>query len=279
MSKQAFNGVRKNQDEAVTDQNTREGKGGQGKGWKKKEGEKEFCVAKIVSQWDAERIVQGRVFTGAQSITEATKTSRRGGRGKERAEKMKLCQLPGRLLRHSNLQIHLSPQILGQTSLVWGGTPWLSPYPGDLRSPSGKLREQVYLLCHGVWILLHTLLIRKMYLFHFFFFFTCSMHSYSSLRSHCNMIWSWLLKKANNLAFCAIKLWKANLHFQSSYLASGQRHPPDFQMVVPWMWARWFRAGVTQKAKGSQAWRDVPFLPEKKWEKLGDHYKSRHLHF
>ena len=31
---------------------------------------------------------------------------------------VKWRQLPGRLLRASNLQIHLSPQILGQTSLV-----------------------------------------------------------------------------------------------------------------------------------------------------------------
>lgn len=74
---------------------------------------------KVVSQWDAEGITQGRIFTGAQSITKAAKTSRRGGgRGKERAEKVKLCQLPGRLLRGSNLQIHLSPRILGQTSLM-----------------------------------------------------------------------------------------------------------------------------------------------------------------
>lgn len=175
VSKQAFNGVRKDQDEAVTDKNTWEGRGGQGKGQNEGGRERIMCGQKVVSQWDAEKNVQGRVFIGAQSITKATKTSRRGGRGKERAEKMKLCQLPGRLLRRSNLQIHLSPRILGQTSLVWGGTPRLSPYPRDLRSPSGKLREQVYLLCHGVWILLHTLFqIRKMYLFHkfvsFFFF-------------------------------------------------------------------------------------------------------------
>ena len=31
---------------------------------------------------------------------------------------VKWRQLPGRLLRASNLQIHLSPQVLGQTSLV-----------------------------------------------------------------------------------------------------------------------------------------------------------------
>lgn len=108
----------------------------------------------------------------------SNKTSRReGGRGKERAEKMKLCQLPGRLLRGSNLQIHLSPRILGQTSLVWGGTPRLSPYPRDLRSPSGKLREQVYLLCHGVWILLHTFSDKKNESFPLLISFYCLVHA------------------------------------------------------------------------------------------------------
>lgn len=95
------------------------GGGGGGRG----AGEEELCEARKAGS------AQGRTFTGAQSITKASQTNRRGrGRRRERAEKgerpeagtgpVKSRQLPGRLPRGSNLQIHLSPRILGQTSLV-----------------------------------------------------------------------------------------------------------------------------------------------------------------
>lgn len=70
--------------------------------------------------------VQGRTFTGTQGITKVTNTSKRGGRSWEEKGAwperglgpMSSHELPGSLPRGSNLQLHLSPRILGQTSLV-----------------------------------------------------------------------------------------------------------------------------------------------------------------
>ena len=93
---------------------------GVGRGKDKKEGGTELWEARGGGS------MQGRTFMATQSIMEATNTSRRGvgSWGREKGEARggnwpsEWRQLPGRLPRGSNLQLHLSPQILGQTSLV-----------------------------------------------------------------------------------------------------------------------------------------------------------------
>lgn len=212
MSKQEFSEVRKDQNGAVTDQNTREG--GQGR-WQKGRRERLMCGRRVVSQWDAERITQGRIFTGAQSITKATKTSGRGGRREREGRENEIVPTPREIAEgFQPADPSVSSDSRANLISVRRHPTAQSLPPGPQISIWQAKGTSVFALPWGLDSLAYSLSDKKMYLSHYVLaFIACSMLCYSSLRSHSKSILSWLLKRANSLTLCSIKLWKANLYF------------------------------------------------------------------
>lgn len=74
---------------------------------------------------EKEEVFRGKHLLGHRALPKLKTQKKEGGVGKKKGSgqrgglgPMRSHELPGRLPRGFNLQLHLSPQILGQTSLV-----------------------------------------------------------------------------------------------------------------------------------------------------------------